>query len=227
MLGTWTHNSTGGYIRSKLNENINEEWIKNPVGISVPEYKFALKARTRILPVGFNLKKWGYGNGNCPLCGELETVHHALQGCNRLTQETNERHNRVLEILRKYIPQFRKGEEIQGLIPDGIIPAEANKERIMVDVTICGESQEGASTDKAQIEKQNKYSSIKDCRLWPIIISYTGLVHPNLLSDTINITGIDSKQAKRMIIEMKNEVIKGSHKIWLTRNKKKAAIMKN
>jgi hypothetical protein len=62
--------------------------------------KFAMRARTNSLPTKAILLKAGKThNGNCAMCGHLETLNHILNGCRHRLQKMTDRHNMICNIL--------------------------------------------------------------------------------------------------------------------------------
>jgi hypothetical protein len=76
--------------------------------------KFAIRARTNSLPTKANLFKAGkIQNGNCGMCGHLETLNHVLNGCRHKFKQMTVRHNQICTILVEAVIKSYKNSIIK------------------------------------------------------------------------------------------------------------------
>jgi hypothetical protein len=76
--------------------------------------KFAIRARTNSLPTKANLLKAGKtSNGNCGMCGQMETLNHILNGCRHKFKQMTVRHNQICTILVEAVIKSYKSSSIK------------------------------------------------------------------------------------------------------------------
>ena len=137
--------------------------------VSFADYQFAVKARLNLLPVKTVLRRMGKSvqDSRCPKCsGSSDTLAHRLNSCTPAVGLMRERHNTILERIRKAINVPEGGT----LLIDQKVPQSSNQLRpdiqlsngqklVLVDVTVPFESGPEAFT-KAREEKKSKYADL-------------------------------------------------------------------
>ena len=193
--------------------------------------KFAFKARLGSLFTGIIKAKrhpTDY-NGTCPLCGDIETAHHILNGCQHKKHVFSKRHDEVVKIIRDFlnskriithanqVVRNRDYERLNGetstLKPD--LWWWVNNTLSIVEFTIPYGSISNVNelpTSTLDLRRQQKLSKYKplmeackaqfncDVNLYVIIVSSLGALPKETINDLKLITGSNWKRiAKRMV----------------------------
>ena len=211
----------------------SNHWIPTGSYISFAEYKFALKARLNLLPVGTVAKRTRrVSDDTCRKCrAQPESLGHVLNACTHNMGLMRQRHNAILERLVKAIPKEGKDVFVEQAIstdnlrPDILLRDSSTKEAVVVDVTVPYESRPDA-LQKARAEKEQKYEGL---RAWMSTQDdYTTIsVHAFVVGalgswdpanqDCLRALGIRAGYTKLFRKLCSMEAIKGSHTIWRSR----------
>ena len=232
------HKDQGKVITAAALHPSSNAWIKDGKYTTFGQYRFSIKARLDLLPVGSvkeRMRKCHPGSGRCSSCGiPKETLPHTLNHCPPNMPLIRERHNSILDRLTKAVPDiFLKFKEqvIPGdtdqLKPDLVLVNSETRKGFIIDVTIPFDDSQDA-LKAARQKKKEKYEHLKpllkqqhqleDVTVDAFVIGSLGSWDPDnddLLPD-IGIGRNYSTLFRRLCVM---EAIKGSHSIWKKRCK--------
>ena len=221
----------------------SNHWITTGNYIAFAEYKFALRARLNLLPVGTVAKRLRrVENDSCRKCGALhETLGHVLNACTPNVGLMRARHNAILQRLVRAIPTEGKDLFVENSFspndqrPDIVLRDQATGRTVVVDVTVTYEGGPEAF-NKSRAEKLQKYESL---RLW--FDSQEGhqdtTVHAFVLGSLggwdpdnrgcLRALGVGQRYSELFAKLCSVDAIKGSFGIWNARRGSRAASRRN
>ena len=179
----------GHSFHSLRNSSISNFWLKSNSVMADSIVKFAVKARTNSLMTGFlKAKRNDPTNQNslCKRCGNIETLHHILNGCPRNKASLIKRHDAVQGVLTKYLIDHKRmnvhqnqsirgrgGERING--PNATLRPDLwwweNNRLMVAEFTIpygMLTDMDGVSTSTLSVRRKEKICKykqlIEDCK---------------------------------------------------------------
>jgi hypothetical protein len=148
-------------------------------------FRFVVAARADVLPTPANVQQWYQGQRTmCTSCGRdaKPTLAHILNGCTSHMAEMTQRHNKVVDVVRRVIIEKMKGrihspigenvalhdeglsEDVRRLRPDlNFVASEAGEQfTVLIDISCpFGRISYGESTlDKVSLDKRTKYREL-------------------------------------------------------------------
>jgi hypothetical protein len=146
----------------------SSHWIPTGSYVSFAEYKFALRARLNLLPVGTVAKRLRkVQNATCRKCRvQQESLGHVLNHCLPNAGLMRERHNTILSRVVRAIRKDGKDVFVEqsispdALKPDIVVRDQATKATTVVDVTVPYEGSANAFL-QARTLKEQKYAGLK------------------------------------------------------------------
>ena len=126
----------------------SSHWIPTGNYLSFAEYKFALRARLNLLPVGTVAKRMRHiMDATCKRCHcQPESLGHVLNACTPNCGLMRERHNAILQRLVRAINKEGKHLYVEqsispdNLHPDVLLHNPTTKEAVIADVSVPYES---------------------------------------------------------------------------------------
>ena len=167
-------------------------WMFTGLNMRFKDWRFVHRARMNVVPTNKNKSKWSDDfSPECRVCQSTdETLPHILCHCKVNMVPIRERHNKIVERLRKAVRygHVRVDQQVPGLNepcrPDLVI-TDGNVVTV-IDVTCPFENGESALPN-ADYAKVIKYKSVKShfqslgkkCNVFGFVIGCLGTWHPN------------------------------------------------
>ena len=212
----------------------SSHWIPTGNYISFAEYKFALRARLNLLPVGTVAKRMKrVTDATCKRChAQPESLGHVLNACTPNCGLMRERHNAILQRLVKAIHKEGKNLYVEQAIspdslrPDILLHNPTTGEAVVADVSVPYESGPEAF-NKARAEKVQKYEGLRvwmlgqdqytSVSVYAFLVGSLGSWDPQN-STCLRALGISQAYTRLFSKLCGTEAIKGSHAIWRARS---------
>ncbi|CAB4016366.1 Hypothetical predicted protein [Paramuricea clavata] len=166
-------------------------WLFNGLNLRLKDWRFIHCARLNIVPTNQNKSCWSDCSTLCRVCNSHhETLPHIICHCNTHLVQIHERHNTVVERLKKAVRYgcVRVNQQVPGVddecCPDILI--DEGCEVTIIDVTCPFENGDDALAT-ADYNKLIKYDHLKEhfhqlgvkCDLFAFVIGALGTWHPN------------------------------------------------
>ena len=100
----------GHTFETLKNSPISNFYISQRVNAADSIVNFSFKARLGSLFTGSMKRRQTHrqDDGNCKCCGQIETIHHLLNGCSYRKHEFTKRHDAIALIINKYITDHKR-----------------------------------------------------------------------------------------------------------------------
>ena len=205
--------------------------------------RFVLNAAVDTLPHSANLHLWGKkATDACPLCGERQTLIHALNSC-RVALELrryNHRHDGVLGVLvgiikRKIPPSAHFSADLFSdyFFPQHISPTDLRPDIVwwddqtkflrILELTILFETTFADAAERKRTKYEELVQSAQQTgyatKLITIEVGARGVLHMmgfQVLKCELNLT---KSEFSSMLYQVSRRAIEGSFGIWCSRNR--------
>jgi hypothetical protein len=167
-------------------------WMFTGLNMRFKDWRFVQRARMNVVPTNKNISRWDdLHSPKCRVCQSTdETLPHILCHCNNNMLLIRERHNKIVERLRKAsrYGQVRVDQQVPGFNdecrPDLVI--SRGNDATVIDVTCPFENGDSALAT-ADYTKVMKYQPVKTyfqslgkrCNVYGFVIGSLGTWHPN------------------------------------------------
>ena len=223
------------------------EWATALSDLTPFQLKFALNACQDTLPHNSNLSLWKGHPSECKLCGQRQTLLHVLCNCPVALQlcRYNERHDEALhvifDLLKQHLPEgYSVIADLQDqspftfpthiartdLRPDIVVWNDATKSVVLLELTVCHESNFLDAHHRKQIryldlEEEIKLSHYK-VKTHPIQIGCRGFIDVTSFECIREVAtqSLGSREWKAFLRNITLVTIKASYNIWTSRNYK-------
>ena len=209
--------------------------------------KFSLNAVQDTLPHNVNLTRWRGGkdlSSACKLCGGRKTLLHVLNNCPKALKmrRYNERHDATLQVISDFLtenmqegyqlladlPQFQPYVfpphiSITDQRPDIVVWSNTTQEVWLIELSVCFETR----YEDAHTLKTNRYADLMeqiantslDGTLVTLEVGCRGFLSlPGFHTVKQHLLECSKRKWEAFLINVAQTAIRGSHKIWVTRN---------
>ena len=220
-------------------ERASFTWMRNGMGLSEDQWKFALKARLDVLPTRANLQRWGIvEDATCQRCHKgKETIAHVLCHCPCNEAEMVARHNRVANRLVKEAEEQGDVVSIQpafpasslgGILRPDLLATDGQGVRVC-EVSVVAERDQDMTLQARREKKINKYTprlakaseeTGTEYTLAPVTVGALGGLDHSLKEDLETwLPGIEKERRhlQRIANYVTVDAIRGSHLCWVSR----------
>jgi hypothetical protein len=244
LIAHATHGAT--YTTLEDNPLSNKMLIDRKAHRSDAFFRFTVAGRADCLPTPANIERW-YGKEptTCHHCdkGHRASLAHILNACTSNYQEMTQRHNRLSDVVRKAIIDYRTtprtsdihentnvkldglSADVRDQRPDLHFETEDTMELIEISCPYGQISHNENTLTKVYHAKRDKYQQLaheieriqgKHVRITVIIVSSMGAIYHESLDALIALLGIAKKTELigRIGRRMSETVIVGSMNIW-------------
>ena len=217
-------------IRTKTVESLPDEIMK-----------FSLNSAVDTLPHNANLHLWKKESSSCPLCGEKQSLIHVLNACSvaRDRRRYNVRHDSVLKevvtTIQEFLPPTYELTADTGSYrcPQHIVPTDLrpdivwwnNKDHVLciAELTIAFKTCFAAAAERKRIKYDSVVQRARDAgysvTFLPLEVGLRGIVNLQSFASLKEKVGIPQHPFSAMLLRVAVNAIKGSHRIWCTRNR--------
>ena len=219
-----------------------EIWAKAVESLPDEIMKFSLNSAVDTLPHNANLHLWKKKeSSSCPLCGEKQSLIHVLNACSvaRDRRRYNVRHDSVLKevvtTIQKFLPPTYELTADTGFyrFPQHIVPTDLrsdsvwwnNKDHVLciAELTIAFETCFTAAAECKRIKYDSVVQRARDAgysvTFLPLEVGSRGIVNLQSFASLKEKVGIPQHPFSAMLLRVAVNAIKGSHRIWCTRNR--------
>ena len=235
----------GRFLRIMESSCSTDYWSRAVWSLPARQMSFAVNSAQDTLPHNSNFVRWKRPVSPwCPLCGNLQTLRHVLNGCKQALQERryDQRHDEILREIVSYLGEHLSGADYQMVAdldsdtytfhthicpttkrPDIVAWNEKSKIVFLIELTVCFDE----NFADASMRKQAKYHDLREavkaaghkCHLWTVQVGSRGIIDELSFQPLHALCSSPKQDIANLYFKLARTSLLESFTIWCSRNK--------